>query len=211
MRYQSLHCALTGLPNRVLFIDRLEVALTRLNRQSGGVGVLFLDLDGFKWINDSLGHHRGDEVLVEVARRLDSVLRPYDSAARHGGDEFLILTETSGGTEEITTLGDRIREVLVPPIVLEDGDEVRVTASVGISQTTNANTTAASMLRDADAAMYRAKRGGRDRLTTFDESMRNEADHRVQLLAQLHRATEENQFTVHYQPIIDLATGRTHG
>ena len=211
LRYQSLHCALTGLPNRVLFIDRLEVALARLARQPGNVGVLFLDLDGFKWINDSLGHHRGDEVLVEVARRLDGVLRPYDAAARHGGDEFLVLTETQGGPADILALGDRIREVLLAPILLEDGNEVRVTASVGIAETADPTTTAASLLRDADAAMYRAKRGGRDGFATFDQSMRSEADRRVQLLAALHRATEDNQFLVHYQPIVEMGNGRTHG
>ena len=211
LRYQSLHCALTGLPNRVLFIDRLEVAINRLARQPGTVAVMFLDLDGFKWINDSLGHNAGDEVLVEVARRVDSVLRPYDTAARHGGDEFLVLTETTEGVEDAHVLADRIRAMVSRPIELSDGQTVRITASVGVAATSDAGATGASLLRDADAAMFRAKRGGRDQLATFDDAMRSEATTRMQLLSQLHHATDHNQFRVHYQPIVELATGELHG
>jgi diguanylate cyclase (GGDEF)-like protein len=210
LRFQSLHCALTGLPNRVLFIDRLEVALTRLARKPGLVAVLFLDLDGFKWVNDSLGHDAGDEVIVEVARRLDAILRAYDTAARHGGDEFLILTETEHGAEDVSLLAERIREALAAPFRL-GGTDVHITASIGVTYTDDPTSSAAGLLRDADAAMYRAKRTGKDRLAFFDESMRIEAERRFQLLNQLHRAGEQNEFTVVYQPILDLATGRLHG
>ncbi len=210
LRFQSLHCPLTGLPNRVLFIDRLEVALTRLGRRPGLVAVLFLDLDGFKWVNDSLGHDAGDAVLVEVARRLDVVLRPYDTAARHGGDEFLIVTETEHGAEDVSLLAERIRTVLAEPIVVNATD-VHVSASIGVAYTDSAGASAAGLLRDADAAMYRAKGAGKDRLAFFDESMRLEAERRFALLNQMHQATEQNEFTVLYQPIVDLRSGRTHG
>ncbi|MGB8651927.1 MAG: GGDEF domain-containing response regulator [Mycobacteriales bacterium] len=210
LRFHALHCSLTGLPNRVLFIDRLEVALARLSRKPGLVAVLFLDLDGFKWVNDSLGHDAGDQVIVEVARRLDVVLRDYDTAARHGGDEFLILTETEHGAEDVSLLAERIRTSLATPVQVA-GTDVHITASIGVTYTDSPSASAAGLLRDADAAMYRAKRTGKDRLAFFDESMRQEADRRLQLLNQLHRASELNEFTVVYQPIVDLRTGGLHG
>lgn len=210
LRFQALHCSLTGLPNRVLFIDRLEVALARLSRQPGLVAVLFLDLDGFKWINDSLGHEAGDDVLREVARRLDVVLRNYDTAARHGGDEFLILTETTQGPEQVSLLAERLRESLTQPIQV-DGRDVHVTASIGVSYTDSPGTSAAALLRDADAAMYRAKRTGKNRLAFFDGSMRVEAERRFHLLNQLHRAHEQAEFTVVYQPIVTLLDGSLYG
>ncbi|MCU1592833.1 MAG: hypothetical protein JWO12_225 [Frankiales bacterium] len=210
LRFQALHCALTGLPNRVLFIDRLEVALARLSRQAGTVAVMFLDLDGFKWVNDSLGHEAGDEVLIEVARRIDVVLRRYDTAARHGGDEFLILTETETGVVDVALLAERIRECLAAPIRVK-GTDMHITASIGVAHTSSASGSAAGLLRDADAAMYRAKRSGKNRLSFFDGSMRVEAERRFQLLNELHRATERNEFTVLYQPIVALRDGSLHG
>jgi diguanylate cyclase (GGDEF)-like protein len=211
LHHQAMHDALTGLPNRVLFLDRLTVALARLSRRKGQVAVLFLDLDGFKWVNDSLGHEAGDAVVVEVARRLQSVLRQYDTAARIGGDEFLVLAEAPEDDDEATIhLAERIREVLVGPIRIQDTD-VRISASIGITCTADGSATAPMLIRDADAAMYRAKALGKNRWALFDASMREQAERRVRLLNDLHHALEARSFTVHYQPIVALPSGELQG
>jgi diguanylate cyclase (GGDEF)-like protein len=211
LRHQAMHDALTGLPNRVLFLDRLTQALARLSRRTGQVAVLFLDLDGFKWVNDSLGHEAGDAVVVEVARRLTSALRPYDTAARIGGDEFIVLAEAPEDDEEATIhLAERIREQLHGPIRVGDTD-VRVSASIGITCTSDNRASAATLIRNADAAMYQAKARGKNRWALFDESMREHAERRVRLLNDLHRALEARSFTVLYQPVVSLATGELQG
>jgi diguanylate cyclase (GGDEF)-like protein len=211
LRHQAMHDALTGLPNRVLFLDRLDQALARLSRRDGQVAVLFLDHDGFMWVNDSLGHDAGDAVVVEVARRLQSALRPYDTAARIGGDEFLVLAEAPEDDEQAAIhLAERIREQLMGPIRVGDTD-VRVSASVGITCTTDSTTAASLLIRDADAAMYRAKALGKNRWALFDGSMRAQAERRVRLLNDLHRALEARSFTVLYQPVVSLTDGRLQG
>jgi diguanylate cyclase (GGDEF)-like protein len=211
LRHQAMHDALTGLPNRVLFLDRLAQALARLSRREGQVAVLFLDLDGFKWVNDSLGHEAGDAVVVEVARRLQSALRPYDTAARIGGDEFLVLAEAPGDDEQAAIhLAERIREQLMGPIRVGDTD-VRVSASVGITCTSDSTAAAPLLIRDADAAMYRAKALGKNRWALFDASMREAAERRVRLLNDLHRALEARSFTALYQPVVSLTDGRLQG
>jgi diguanylate cyclase (GGDEF)-like protein len=211
LQHQAMHDALTGLPNRVLFLDRLTQALARLSRRDGQVAVLFLDLDGFKWVNDSLGHEAGDAVVVEVARRLQSALRPYDTAARIGGDEFLVLAEAPEDDEKAAIhLAERIREQLMGPIRVGDTD-VRVSASVGITCTSDSTAEAPLLIRDADAAMYRAKALGKNRWALFDASMREQAERRVRLLNDLHRALEARSFTALYQPVVSLATGQVQG
>lgn len=211
LRHQAMHDALTGLPNRVLFLDRLTLALARLSRRKGQVAVLFLDLDGFKWVNDSLGHEAGDAVVVEVARRLQSALRPYDTAARIGGDEFLVLAEAPDDDELAAIhLAERIREQLMGPIRVQDTD-VRVSASIGITCTSDSTSAAPLLIRDADAAMYRAKALGKNRWALFDASMREQAERRVRLLNDLHRALETRSFTVLYQPVVSLVSGELQG
>ena len=211
LRHQAMHDALTGLPNRVLFLDRLTLALARLGRRGGQVAVLFLDLDGFKWVNDSLGHEAGDAVVVEVARRLQSALRPYDTAARIGGDEFMVLAEAPDDDEKATIhLAERIREQLLGPIRVQD-TEIRISASIGITCTTDSQAQAPTLIRDADAAMYRAKAQGKNRWAMFDASMREQAERRVHLLNDLHRALEARSFTVLYQPVVSLETGAVQG
>ncbi len=212
LRHQALHDPLTGLPNRVLFIDRLEVALTRLTRRPGRVCVMFLDLDGFKWVNDSLGHDAGDLVVAEVACRIAASLRVYDTAARVGGDEFLILAESPAdeGEEGTVILAERIREALALPYHVA-GSEVRISVSIGITGTQEAGTSAATLIRDADAAMYKAKDLGKNRHAFFNDSMRQQAEHRVRLLTDLHLALENNEFLVLYQPIVDLRDRHVRG
>jgi diguanylate cyclase (GGDEF)-like protein len=170
LRHQAMHDSLTGLPNRVLFLDRLTQALARLARRPGRVSVLFLDLDGFKRVNDGFGHDAGDAVMVEVARRLQAALRPYDTAARIGGDEFLVLAEAPEDDQATIHLATRIQEHLHDPIRVQDQD-VRVSASIGVTSTGDSGAVAANLIREADAAMYRAKAMGKNRWALFDPSM----------------------------------------
>jgi diguanylate cyclase (GGDEF)-like protein len=205
LHHQAMHDTLTGLPNRGLFQDRLEVALARLQRRPGQVAVLFLDLDGFKWINDSLGHDAGDAVVIEVARRIQSLLRPYDTASRIGGDEFLVLAETADkGLETITKLAERIRENLSAPFLVA-GAEARMSASIGVAWTTEPTTSPASLIRDADTAMYRAKALGKNRFALFDSDMREHNDRRLRTVVELQSALANRNLTVHYQPIVALS------
>jgi diguanylate cyclase (GGDEF)-like protein len=162
-------------------------------------------------VNDSLGHDAGDAVVIEVARRLQSALRPYDTAARIGGDEFLVLAEAPEDDEQAAIhLAERIREQLMGPIRVGDTD-VRVSASVGITCTSDSTAAAALLIRDADAAMYRAKALGKNRWALFDASMREQAERRVRLLNDLHRALEARSFTALYQPVVSLADGWLQG
>jgi diguanylate cyclase (GGDEF)-like protein len=183
LRHQAMHDSLTGLPNRVLFLDRLTQALARLARRPGQLSVLFLDLDGFKSVNDRFGHDAGDTVMVEVARRLQSALRPYDTAARIGGDEFLVLAEAPEDDAQATIhLATRIQEHLQDPIRVQSSD-VRVSASIGMTFTSDSTADASSLIRDADVAMYRAKASGKNRWSLFDAGMREQAERHVTLLS----------------------------
>jgi diguanylate cyclase (GGDEF)-like protein/PAS domain S-box-containing protein len=170
LRYQAFHDPLTGLPNRVLFMDRLEHAFVRAHRRGTKVAVLFTDLDNFKVINDSLGHNAGDQLLRAVAERLKDCVRPEDTAARLGGDEFTILVEEIAGVGDVAQIAERIAEILRPPFALED-QEVFATASTGIALNDPAQEQAADLLRHADLAMYRAKHGGKARYKVFEPGM----------------------------------------
>ena len=206
IRQRALHDPLTGLPNRVLFLDRLEQALARLARHSMLAAVLFLDLDQFKLVNDSLGHHVGDELLTAVAPRLLEAVRASDTVARFGGDEFGILLEDVSGEHDAIEMAERIAAVFTRPFRL-DGAEHFVSASIGIAVARGGEAPAA-LIRDADAAMYRAKERGRARYELFDELMRARAMSRLRLENDLRRALERGELRLDYQPIVSLADGR---
>jgi diguanylate cyclase (GGDEF)-like protein len=201
--HQAFHDSLTGLPNRAAFLDRHEHALAIAERSGSEVGVLFLDLDRFKTVNDSLGHAAGDELLVAVAERLQSCLRDGDTPARFGGDEFAVLLEGVSGTEEAEAVAERVLEKMRRPFSVH-GRQLIVSASAGISTATRRG---ADVLRDADLAMYRAKTGGRDRHAIFEPEMHEALVEQLELEADLRGALERDEFVVHYQPIVDLASG----
>jgi diguanylate cyclase (GGDEF)-like protein len=201
--HRALHDPLTNLPNRALFLDRLRLAQERAARSGGAVGVLFLDLDGFKTVNDSLGHGRGDELLVAVAERLAGALRAGDTAARIGGDEFAILVEALAVEHEAVVVADRVMAALRAPFAL-DGQKLAVRASIGIA---TARVPGGDLLRDADLAMYQAKAQGRDRVVGFDSEMHAAMVARMALEADLRRALERDELYLAFQPIVDLADG----
>lgn len=209
LAHGALHDPLTGLPNRVLFHDRLAHALERRARQAGPAAVLLIDLDRFKVINDSLGHPVGDRVLVTVAQRLEACLRPGDTVARLGGDEFAMLLEGLHAPAEATHVADRLQETLRTPIDI-GGREVYTSASVGIAMT-KPGTTPAEVLRDADMAMYRAKALGKARSALFDDAMHARAMVLLQLESDLRRAIERGELEVHYQPVVRLRDGSLRG
>ncbi|MGH9002760.1 MAG: putative bifunctional diguanylate cyclase/phosphodiesterase, partial [Acidimicrobiia bacterium] len=209
LREAAVHDALTGLPNRKLLVDRLDQALARQLRSNRQVALLFLDLDRFKLLNDSRGHAIGDQVLVTMAERLRKVVRPSDTVARFGGDEFVVVCEDVDCVNEATGLAERIAGSLEAPFAVEGG-EVFLSVSVGISMA-GPGSVAEELLRDADAAMYRAKERGRSRVEFFDEGMRTEAGVRLEVQNALHRALERDELRLVYQPVIDLPTGRMVG
>jgi diguanylate cyclase (GGDEF)-like protein/PAS domain S-box-containing protein len=210
LRHQAFHDLLTGLPNRALFMDRLEHAITRANRRGNKVAVLFTDLDNFKVINDSLGHKAGDQLLIAVAERLKACLRPEDTAARLGGDEFTILVEDIAGVGEVVQIAERIADILRPPFALEE-QEVFATVSTGVTLSSSAQEQPADLLRHADLAMYQAKRRGRARHEVFEPSMDAKAVERLILETGLRRALVRHQFRVYYQPIVALENGKVAG
>ncbi len=209
LAHQALHDCLTGLPNRVLFMDRAEMALSRVKRRSTTVGVLYFDLDGFKGVNDSLGHEAGDELLVEVASRVRAVLRPADTLARFGGDEFTILAEEIVDPHDLVHIAARVGASLADPMALA-GRPARVTASIGIAVAAE-DSTAESLVREADAAMYLAKQAGGGRHELFDGEMRRRAADRVETERALRLAVERREFHLDYQQQVDLETGRMVG
>ena len=210
IRHQALHDPLTGLPNRVLFADRLGHALARLRRHDGAVGVLFLDLDHFKLVNDSLGHHAGDDLLVGVAPRLRQIVRPTDTVARFGGDEFGILLEDIESERDAAEVAERVAAAFARPFVI-GGSEHFVSASVGIAIANSASGAPEELIRDADAAMYRAKERGRARYELFDEVMRARAVGRLRVENELRRALERDELCLHYQPVVSLRDGAITG
>lgn len=211
LRHDALHDSLTELPNRLLFMERLAHAILRSKRRSKyQFAVLFLDLDRFKVINDSLGHHVGDDLLVMVATRLQSCLREEDTVARLGGDEFAILLEDIQGVEDATRIAERIQDELSTPLNLS-GFDVFTSASIGIALSSTTYERPEYLLRNADMAMYRAKASGQARFEVFDRVMHVQALMRLQLETDLRRAVDRSEFSVHYQPIVCLRTGRLDG
>ena len=203
---QAFYDSLTGLPNRSLFRDRLGQALARTERWHDKVGLLFIDLDNFKLVNDSLGHHVGDELLVEAARRLRSCLRAEDTVARLGGDEFVVLVERLATEADIRPVVDSLTQHFAQPFEL-DGRDVVITASIGIALGDGSRDDADDLLRNADVAMYRAKTGGKGRSVLFDSTMHDDALARLETEADLRHALERGELRVHYQPIVYLRSG----
>ncbi len=202
IRHRALHDPLTGLPNRILFIDRLQQAIARLRRRRSLGAILCLDIDRFKLVNDSLGHQIGDELLAAAAPRLKQAVRSTDTVARFGGDEFGILLEEIAGERDAVEMAQRIASVFTRPFVL-DGNEHFVTTSIGIAFAEGGEF-AEDLIRDADAAMYRAKERGRARYELFDEAMRGRAISRLRVENDLRRALERDELTLVYQPVVSL-------
>ena len=205
LAYQALHDALTGLPNRSLLESRLEHALARGRRTGARQALIFLDVDRFKVINDSLGHHVGDELLVELAGRLEHALRPSDTVARFGGDEFVMLCEDVDSDEVAMTIAERILEAAAEPVVLAGREHV-MTVSLGVVLS-SADCSAESLLRDADVAMYCGKERGRARYELFDAEMRQRSLERMQIENELRQAVGDGQLRLHYQPMVSLDDG----
>ncbi|HET7122121.1 MAG TPA: EAL domain-containing protein [Solirubrobacterales bacterium] len=213
LRYRVLHDSLTGLPNRLSFVDALGEALSRAAVSGSPVGILFLDLDHFKLINDSLGHHAGDALLRAVAPRLRSHLRPGDVVARFGGDEFGILIDRLADEGEATAIADRVAAAFAQPFSL-DGVDHFVSASIGVAVARAGEerpVNAELLIRDADAAMYRAKEGGRARCVLFDAEMRAGAMRRLEVERELRHALERDELALYYQPVVNLRTGEIDG
>jgi diguanylate cyclase (GGDEF)-like protein/PAS domain S-box-containing protein len=206
----ALYDPLTGLPNRALFGDRLRQVLARRGRDTA-TAVYFLDLDRFKRINDSLGHSAGDAVLREVAERLTGVVRPEDTVARFGGDEFTVLCESVGGVLEAVAIADRLQRPLRQPLRL-GGAELRLSASIGVALLeAGEGGDGQRLIEDADAAMYRAKERGGARTELFDNAMRDNAVRAMRVEQELQRALEQGELRLRYQPSVDLATGQVIG
>jgi diguanylate cyclase (GGDEF)-like protein len=209
--YDAFHDALTGLPNRALLTDHLKFAVERAKRREGYLyALLFMDLDRFKDVNDSLGHMMGDQLLIETAKMLAGNLRPTDTVARLGGDEFVVLLEDINNISDATTLADRIQRTLSTSIQLT-GHPVYITASIGIVLSVTGYQQPEDVLRDADIAMYRAKALGKDRYEIFDPAMRDRIMERLKLENELRRALDRRELDVFYQPIVSLKTGRIIG
>ncbi|MGH9226977.1 MAG: putative bifunctional diguanylate cyclase/phosphodiesterase [Acidimicrobiales bacterium] len=208
IRHRAIHDPLTDLPNKLLFVDRLQHALASNDRLGQRMAVMFLDLDQFKVINDSLGHEAGDQVLLGVAARLKASLRQGDTAARLGGDEFAILCENVDDLDDGILIAERVRAAAAGTSVTKGG-EVSVTTSVGVVMVEPDSTMSAEeLLQAADTAMYRAKERGRDRVETFDDGLRRRAVLRLETEATLRAAIEEGRLRVFYQPIVEAASGR---
>ncbi|SRR5581483_10409593 len=205
--HQALHDALTGLPNRALFLDRLGLALSRLERRPGLAAVFFLDLDYFKVVNDSLGHSAGDQVLVAVADRLQHSLRDGDTAARLGGDEFAVLCDDLIDEGEALQIAERLGAAVAARPVSLAGRDLVVTVSIGVAFASHSAARPETLLRDADAAMYRAKERGRARYELFDAAMRARAVSRLETEAALREALDHEQLSLSYQPEVLLADG----
>jgi diguanylate cyclase (GGDEF)-like protein len=210
LNYQYLHDSLTGLPNRLLFLDRVRQALARMARSGMRVAVFFCDLDRFQIVNDSLGHTMGDRVLAAAATRLQAGLRPADTVARFGGDEFVVLCEITRETGDIAAVAKRILRALSEPFDVDD-QLFTFSASIGVTMATNRLVEPEDLIRDAAAAMSQAKARGKGRLEIFDEATRARAVDRLQIESALRLAMEQGELRVYYQPMVSCATGRLVG
>lgn len=207
LRHDALHDGLTGLPNRACFVERLRHAGERARRDvANSFAVLFVDLDHFKVVNDSFGHLAGDELLVEVARRLAGCLRSVDTLARLGGDEFALLLEEVQEPSDAARVAERLQVALSNPMTIRES-EVFTSASIGIALSTRADDAPQHLLRSADLAMYRAKEHGRARFELFDPAMHTAAMERLRMEMDLRRAVERDQLVLYYQPVVSLTTG----
>jgi len=210
LRQQALYDLLTGLPNRALFMDRLSGALARGRRRRRRVAVMFVDLDNFKFVNDSLGHHAGDELLVTLSKGLRACLRLEDTLARLGGDEFAVLLEDVADEGEATRLAERIVEELRVPFTL-DNKEVFITPSIGIALNDSSQDSPDGLLRKADIAMYWSKKEGKARYQLFEPSIEAQSTERTRLEHDLRRALEHDEFGLCYQPVVGVDSGRIMG
>jgi diguanylate cyclase (GGDEF)-like protein/PAS domain S-box-containing protein len=210
IRKQANYDALTGLPNRALFLDRLNQALIAGQRAAKQLGLMFIDLDGFKLVNDTLGHQKGDMLLKEAARRLAGCLRSADTLARLGGDEFTVIMPGLGDARNAVMVANRVLASLVPAFDLS-GQEAFVSASIGIAVYPDDAQDLDHLLRNADAAMYRAKAMGKANFQFYTHDLNDEMKERVRLKAGLVRAAEREELTLHYQPKLDLSNGRCTG
>ncbi|MBP2584915.1 diguanylate cyclase (GGDEF)-like protein/PAS domain S-box-containing protein [Streptomyces sp. PvR006] len=213
LQHNAEHDPLTDLPNRALFTRRVRQALSGRRASDPGTAVLFIDLDGFKGVNDRLGHQAGDDLLVQAARRLHDSVRAGDTAARLGGDEFAALILGDGGRDQaarrkqVQEIADRLRLTLSRPYRVDGGNEVRVAASIGVAFA-EPGIEAGDLLRNADLAMYRAKAAGKDRVELYAPQMQAEVVRRTELAARLRTALHDGEFALLHQPVVDLATGR---
>jgi diguanylate cyclase (GGDEF)-like protein/PAS domain S-box-containing protein len=204
LAHQVLHDSLTSLPNRTLLSERLAHGLAGSQRRGAKVGVMFLDIDQFKLVNDSMGHTSGDDLLRHAAVQIAGAIRPGDTVARFGGDEFVVVCDDVT-TLETQQIAERVMAALSVPCRIGD-QELAITVSLGVAVADDGSTSE-SLLRDSDAAMYRAKERGGGRIELFDEALRSKTERRTATASAMKRALENNQFTVHYQPVVDLATG----
>jgi diguanylate cyclase (GGDEF)-like protein/PAS domain S-box-containing protein len=210
LAHQAFHDPVTKLANRALFADRVKHALARSGRDELTVGVMFIDLDDFKTVNDSLGHAAGDTVLQEVAKRLEATVRPTDTVARFGGDEFAVLLEAAGGSSEAADVAERILTALDSEVQI-DGQQIYPKASVGICMSDSETSDAEELLRNADLAMYMAKRDRKGGYRMFEPAMHAKVVERLELRSDLERAIELRQLEVHYQPVVRLDGDSVYG
>ncbi len=210
LEHRAFHDPLTELPNRSLFMNRVEQGLARLDRRGKGLAILFFDLDRFKVVNDTMGHEKGDLLLQEIGKRLNAMLRPGDTAARFGGDEFTLLLEDLNGIDDARVITERLIEALQEPITME-GREFEITASIGVAMSFSRHDRAGDLLRNADIAMYRAKNKGKARYEVFDTKMSAAALSRLQLEIELRQAVKWKQLRLDYQPLMDLNSSRIIG